>query len=100
MYERHAAAYHPRPVKPRPHAAAFHGDFELLRDVQALLADPLRCPAGVEASVVVRQGVVTLRGTTRRPGDGAAVRRAVGRIPGVTAIGCDLPVREPAPTGA
>ena len=100
MFERHAIAYDVHRVKPRPHSAAVHSDFEVLRDIQALLADPLRCPAGVDVSVVVRQGVVTLRGTTRRPGDGAALRRAVCRIPGVTAYGCDLTAREPEPSRA
>jgi osmotically-inducible protein OsmY len=97
MIEPHAAVYDLRPTKPRPHAAARRADREVLRDIQALLADPVRCPPGVEASAVVRGGVVTLRGTTRRPGDQAALRRAVGGIPGVTALGCDLRAREPAP---
>jgi osmotically-inducible protein OsmY len=100
MFERHATAYDVHPAKPRPHGCAVHNDFEVVRDIQAVLADPFRCPAGVEVSVVVRQGVVTLRGTTRRPADGVAVRRAVGRIPGVKALGCDLTAREPEPIRA
>lgn len=97
MYDRHAV-YDVHPVKLRARTSAGRADFEVLRDVQALLTDSHRFPEGAEVSAIVREGVVTLHGTTRWPRDRAAVRRAVGRIPGVTAVGCDLTAREPEPT--
>jgi osmotically-inducible protein OsmY len=100
MFTRHdgGPAQKARPTKQTLHGAAARSDFEILRDVQAILADPRRSPEGNNIDVSVREGVVTLRGTTLYPRDRAVVRRIVGRIPGVVAVGCDLRAREPEPT--
>lgn len=85
------------PTTKLPQGASARSDFEILRDVQAILADPRRSPEGNAIDVSVREGVVTLRGTTLYPRDRAVVRRIVGRVPGVVAVGCDLRAREPEP---
>jgi osmotically-inducible protein OsmY len=101
LRRQHPAAFPPPGATPHPGKArpgSTRSDFELLRDVQAILADPLRSPADHDVTASVREGVVTLRGTTAYPSDRAVLRRVVGRIPGVVAVGCDLTARDPEPS--
>jgi CBS domain-containing protein len=72
-------------------------DDEIAAEVKAVLADPLRCPAATAIKVTVHQGVVTTTGTTRFPSDIDAVRRIIGKVPGVVSVVLALKGRDPEP---
>jgi CBS-domain-containing membrane protein len=77
----------------------FHrSDEQIEDDLRRLLADPLFVPDEHEATASVRQGVVTLTGTTMYPSDIGVLVAAVARIPGVVAVDNCLRAREKEPT--
>lgn len=78
----------------RPFARA---DLDVERDVQAILADPLRVPEGHQASATVRDGVLRLRGSTHYPRDVDVLCAVLSRVPGVVDLDCALRARHPEP---
>jgi hypothetical protein len=76
----------------------FHrADDEILADIEAALADPMRVPETHEARASVAAGVVTLLGTALWPGDVTLLEAVVGRVAGVVGVDNRLTAREPAP---
>lgn len=76
----------------------FHrGDDEILADIEAAFADPMRVPETHDARASVAAGVVTLEGTALWPGDVTLLEAVVGRVAGVVGIDNRLSAREPAP---
>lgn len=72
-------------------------DEELLADVKAALADPLRTPEYTNVEVDVDGGVVTLRGTVRYPIDLPVLTGIVWRFPGVVDVRNEAVALEPDP---
>lgn len=72
-------------------------DEEIAAEVRAVLSDPLRCPAETAVEVTVHDGVLTSTGMTRFPSDIDALRRILGKIPGVVSVALALTAREPEP---
>ena len=72
-------------------------DDEIADEVNAVLADPFRSPEAHEAWVSVRNGAVTLQGTTRWPADIDVLVATISRIRGVATVRNHLTAREPAP---
>ena len=72
-------------------------DADLAEDVQAILDDPLRAPEGHQVSFTIKNGIVTLLGSTRFPSDAGVIRAFVAGVPGVVAVDDDLRAQEPDP---
>jgi CBS domain-containing protein len=72
-------------------------DDDLARDVEAMLADPLRMPEHHEVEATVTDGVVTLRGSVRHPMDLPVVTAMVWQLPGVVDVRNEAASREPDP---
>jgi CBS domain-containing protein len=72
-------------------------DEAILRDVEALLADPRRVPYPHQVAATVRDAVVQLSGSTSHPSDIGVVRAAVLTVPGVVDVDCALRARFPEP---
>jgi CBS domain-containing protein len=72
-------------------------DADLAEDVQAILDDPLRAPEDHHAGFTIKNGIVTLHGTTRHPADAGVLRAFIAGVPGVVAVDDDLSAEEPDP---
>jgi CBS domain-containing protein len=72
-------------------------DHAIADDVEAILDDPLQAPEAHDVTFAVRQGVVTLRGTTRWARDAEILALFVAAVPGVVAVDDATRAREPEP---
>jgi CBS domain-containing protein len=72
-------------------------DVEVLTEVRRVLADPFRVAEDHAVRPSVRDGVVTIDGTVRRPGEEEIVEAEVLAVPGVVAVDNHLRAREQAP---
>lgn len=70
------------------------GDNDLMADLEAMLADPLRAPDDLDVSATVSEGVVMLEGSVRFPADLPVLTAMVWRIPGVVDVRNDAVARE------
>jgi CBS domain-containing protein len=61
-------------------------DQEIRERLDHLLEDPLMAPEGARVEVTVRDGHVTLEGTTRYAGDVSIVENIVKEVPGVVGV--------------
>lgn len=61
-------------------------DPEIRDRLERLLADPLMAPEGARVEATVRDGHVTLEGTTRYTGDVSIVENIVREVPGVVGV--------------
>jgi CBS domain-containing protein len=78
--------------------APFHRpDGAIAEDVELILADPIRSPEAHEIQATVRNGILTLSGTTRWPADAEAIVAMLARVRGVAGVHNHLTAREPAP---
>lgn len=76
----------------------FHrSDAELSVDIHTMLADAWRVPTSHEAIVTVKDGIVTLTGTTLFPQDIGFIEHVIARLPGVVAVENRLTAREHSP---
>lgn len=73
------------------------GDDDLVRDIDRLLADPMRAPEEHAVEATVSDGVVRLTGTVKFPLDLPVVTGMVWRIPGVVDVRNEATGREPDP---
>jgi CBS domain-containing protein len=75
-------------------------DVDILTEVRRVLADPFRVAEDHAVQPGVRDGVVTLDGMVRRPGERDIVEAEVLAVPGVVAVDNRLHAREHAPLAA
>lgn len=68
------------------------------KEIEDLLHDPIRVPEHLNVEFDVRDGVVTLEGTTLHPSDARVVEHMVLGLPGVVDVESRLHAREPEPT--
>lgn len=78
----------------------FVPDGEVEKELDALLADPMRVPERHDVEFRVHDGVVTLEGTTLHPSDAQVIAHMVLGLPGVVDVENRLRAREPEPTPA
>jgi CBS domain-containing protein len=69
-------------------------DAYVAAEIVELLDTARSSPSGLQVTVSVTGGIVSVRGTTERTEDIPLVRRVIARVPGVLAIRSDLEVRE------
>lgn len=76
----------------------FVPDGEVEKELDELLADPMRAPERHDVQFRVHDGVVTLEGTTLHPSDARVIAHMVFGLPGVVDVENRLRAREPEPT--